>query len=127
MKDTDNALILSGTNFSLTGAIKRTVQEKMQKLFDHETKILRLRVDLRRETSSKGGEPQYRAQGIIEIKGPDLVANVSTNDVYKSIDQLEDKLDRMLRRRSRLRVLKRKKAQQVEIPAALPKVEQMSA
>jgi len=120
MKESGSDLIISGTNLDLTDSLKRIVGEKMQKLFDHETKIVRIRVDLGHE-SSKGGEPQFLAKGIIEIRGNDLVASVATDDLYKSIDLLENKLDRMLRRRSRLRVLKRKQTHAVEIPAAIPK------
>lgn len=120
MKDNGSDLILSGTNIDLTGALKQTVQEKMQKLFDHEAKIIRIRVDMRRE-SSKSGEPQFIAKGIIEIRGNDRVASVASDDLYKSIDLLVNKLDRMLRRRSRLRVLKRKQPHAVDIPAEIPK------
>jgi putative sigma-54 modulation protein len=125
MNEKGNDLILSGTNLDLTEALKRIVHEKMQKLFVHETKIIRLRVDLRRE-SSRTGDLQFLAKGIIEIRGNDLVASVGTDDLYKSIDLLESKLDRMLRRRSRLRVLKRKHTHAVEIPAMIPKVSSAS-
>ena len=121
MKDNREDIILSGTHLDLTDSLKHIVQEKMHKLFNHETQILRLRIDLS-EHNPKGSEAQFTAKGLLEIKGPDLVATATSDDLYKSIDLLESKLDRMLRRRSRLRVLKRKQPHAVEIPSDLPKV-----
>ena len=120
MKDNREDIILSGTHLELTDSLKHIVHEKMQKLFDHETQIVRLRIDLS-EHNPKGSEAHFIAKGHIEIRGPDLIATVTTEDLYKSIDVLENKLDRMLRRRSRLRVVKRKQTHAVDIPANLPK------
>ena len=126
MKEQGNDIILSGSNIDLTNALKSIVKEKMQKLFDHESQIVRLRIDLSFE-NTKGKESQFSAKGVIEIRGNDLVSSVTSDDLYKSIDLLENKLDRMLRRRSRLRVLKRKKPHPVEIPASIPKADRASA
>lgn len=126
MKELGNDIILSGSNIDLTNALKSIVQEKMQKLFDHESNIVRLRVDLAFE-KTKGKESQFVAKGVIEIRGNDLISTVTSDDLYKSIDLLESKLDRMLRRRSRLRVLKRKKPHPVEIPASIPKSDRATA
>jgi len=120
MKDRTNDIIISGHNLDLTVAIKRMVIEKVSKLFDHENHIIRIRVEL---SLDQGVQTAYHAKGLIEIKGKDLIANVASDDLYKSIDLLESKLDRMLRRRSRLRVLKRKQPHNVEIPAAIPKAQ----
>jgi putative sigma-54 modulation protein len=120
MKDRTNDIIISGHNLELTDALKRMVIEKVSKLFDHENHIVRVRVEL---SLGQGADKGYNAKGLIEIRGRDLVANVESDDLYKSIDLLESKLDRMLRRRSRLRVLKRKQPHEVDIPAVLPKVQ----
>lgn len=121
MKDRTNDIIISGHNLDLTEALKKMVIEKVSKLFEHENHIIRIRVELSVGQLNHGGE--YLAKGLIEIKGRDLVANVASDDLYKSIDLLESKLDRMLRRRSRLRVLKRKQPHQVDIPALIPKAQ----
>lgn len=121
MKDRTNDIIISGPNIDLTAALKRMVIEKISKLFEHENHIIRIRVEL--SVGQANHAKEYLAKGYIEIKGKDLVANVSSDDLYKSIDLLEAKLDRMLRRRSRLRVLKRKQPHDVEIPAAIPKAQ----
>lgn len=121
MNDRTNDIIISGHNLDLTDALKAMVIEKLSKLFEHENHIIRIRVELSTEqgTSSK----EYLAKGMIQIKGPDLIANVTSEDLYKSIDLLEAKLDRMLRRRSRIRVLKRKQKHDVDIPAVIPKAQ----
>lgn len=121
MKDRINDIIISGHNLDLTAALKNMVIEKVSKLFEHENHIIRIRVELSVGQSKQINE--YMAKGLIEIKGKDLIANVSSEDLYKSIDLLESKLDRMLRRRSRLRVLKRKQPHGVDIPAAIPKAQ----
>lgn len=121
MKDRTNDIIISGHNLDLTEALKSMVIEKVSKLFEHENHIIRIRVELSTRQSNHANE--HLAKGYVEIKGKDLVANVSSEDLYKSIDLLENKLDRMLRRRSRLRVLKRKKNHGLDIPAEIPKVQ----
>ena len=120
MNDRANDIILSGNNIDLTKALKAMVNEKISKLFDHENHIIRIKVDLCAEQVAHNRK-EFQAKGLIMIKGPDLVANVSSDDLYKAIDLLENKLDRMLRRRSRLRVMKRKQPHEVEIPAEIPK------
>lgn len=121
MKDRTNEVIISGDNLNLTPAIKSMVIEKVAKLFEHESHIIRIRVELRQDQKARGNS-DFIASGIIEIRGKDIVVTVSSEDTYKSIDLLVDKLDRQLRRRSRLRVLKRKQPHPVEIPSAtIPK------
>ena len=39
-------VIISGLNLDLTGAIKNVVQSKVEKLFEHEDHIIRMRVEL---------------------------------------------------------------------------------
>lgn len=119
MNDRTNDIIISGHNLDLTKALKQMVIEKLSKLFEHENHIIRIRVELGTEQGTSNKE--YQAKGMIQIKGPDLIANVTSDDLYKSIDLLETKLDRMLRRRSRIRVLKRKQKHEVDIPAVIPK------
>jgi putative sigma-54 modulation protein len=119
MNDRTNDIIISGHNLDLTEALKQMVIEKLSKLFEHENHIIRIRVELSTEQGTSNKE--YQAKGMIQIKGPDLIANVTSDDLYKSIDLLEAKLDRMLRRRSRIRVLKRKQKHEVDIPAVIPK------
>ena len=115
-------MILSGNNLTLTDAIRSAVNEKIDRLFTHESHIIRIRVELGfSQNASK--EDEFFAKGYIEIKGPPLIAAAEADDLYKAIDEMVDKLDRMLRRRSRLRRVKRKVPHSVEIPAEIPKAQ----
>ena len=49
------------------------------------------------------------------------MVSVATEDLYKSIDLMVQKLDRMLRRRSRLQRVKRKDTHLIDLPASIPK------
>jgi putative sigma-54 modulation protein len=118
--DRSNDIIISGSHLDLTEALKQVVLEKTNKLFEHENQIIRIRIEL--SVIHANHTKAFTAKGLIEIRGRDLVATVTSDDLYKSIDLLQQKLDRMLRRRSRLRILKRKSTHEVDIPALLPKV-----
>lgn len=117
----NHEIILSGINMDLTEAIKSTVHEKMEKLFKHEERIIRLRVELEYH-QNRSHQGDFVAKGHIEINGPTMVISVATDNLYKSIDELTDKLDRKLRRRARMHKVRRHKMKPVDIPAVLPKV-----
>lgn len=114
-------VIISGHHLDLTEALKQNVHEKVEKLFAHEERIIRLRVELE-YTPNVSGQDEYIAKGHIEINGPPIVLKVESDDLYNSIDEMVDKLDRKLRRRSRLRRVKRKHLHGIELPADVPKV-----
>jgi len=90
-------LILRGINLSLTDAMRSSIAKKVDRLLRHESAIVRVRIDV--ETGGHGGAPTFTAKGHIEIGGPDLLASETSEDAYKSIDSLIDKLDRALRKR----------------------------
>ena len=114
-------VIISGLNLDLTGAIKNVVQSKVEKLFEHEDHIIRMRVELEYDPHNRSHQKEFIAKGHLEIRGNDPVCTAQTDDLYKSIDLMVQKLDRMLRRRSRLQKVKRKATHLVDIPAAIPK------
>ncbi len=115
-------LIITGIHMDLTESLKEMVREKVERLFRHEERIIRVKVDLECSHGHGGSEHEFTAKGHIEINGPSLNVSVSDLDCHKAVDLLVDKLDRMLRRRSRLRVAKRKDTHEIEIPASIPKV-----
>lgn len=120
MNINSDKLIISGLHIDLTDALKQKVLDKVEKLFSHEHDIIRIRVELEYKAHSSKKE-EYIAKGHIEINGPPMVVTEASNDLYKSIDSLIIKLDRMLRRRSRLRKVKRNHPHHVEIPSEIPK------
>ena len=116
-------IIISGINMELTEALKITVHEKMQRLLNHEDGILRLKVELEYDTNKKTQQNNFIAKGHIEALGKPMIISIASNDLYKSIDELTDKLDRKLRRQHRLDRVKRKHPHAIEIPSSLPKIQ----
>ena len=100
----------------LTEALKNMVHEKVGKLLRHEERIDRIRIDL-----EKDAKEQFTAKGRIEIQGPDMFASESSDDLYKSIDNMVDKLDRMLRQRSDKEESKQKHPHSVDLGENIPK------
>jgi putative sigma-54 modulation protein len=85
----------------LTDAMKAIVREKVEKLFRHNSRIVRAHVELV-YGRSRDHSREFAAQIRLELPGPDIVVREESNDLYKSIDFLVDKVDRQLRRRHRL-------------------------
>lgn len=122
MNKTHNSheLILAGIHVDLTEAMKSYTRDKVERLFRHEDHIVRIRIEIEcDQTTSKSDK--FTAKGHVQIQGPDINISVRSDDAYKSIDLLVDKLDRSLRRRSRLRKVKRNHPHGVEITDMLPK------
>ncbi|HEY0965994.1 MAG TPA: ribosome-associated translation inhibitor RaiA [Opitutaceae bacterium] len=94
----DSKLIVSGIHLDLTDALKSTVRDKVARLLRHEPRIVRIRIDLEHDRT-RDHNNAFVAKGHIEIGGPDILASVASEDAYKSIDALMDKLDGALRRR----------------------------
>lgn len=112
--------IVRGIHLTLTEALKDIARQKAVRLLRHNPYIIRLRIEIEYD-KTRGQADQFIAKGLIEIGGPDLVASVATADAYKSLDQLIDKLDGLLRRRQGIRKDKRNHPRNVELGAALPK------
>lgn len=114
-------VIVSGIHLELTPSLKEFVREKAERLFRHQERIVRVRVELECDRSAAVGM-QFKAKGHIEIHGPDMNAIVQTDDCHKAISMLIDKLDRMLQRRHQLHRVKRNRLHPVELEATLPKI-----
>ena len=91
-------LIATGIHLELTPALKTAIADKVARLLRHQPRIDRVRVDLALDKTK--GTDCFIAKGRIEIGGPDLIASAESDDAYKSLDLLVDKLDAALRRRS---------------------------
>lgn len=107
MNDTrENELIVSGIHLDLTPSLKTYVKEKADRLFRHEERIGRVRIEIEFD-AQQNPEHRFTAKGHISIHGPDMNASVSSDECHKSVALVVDKLDRMLRRRSRFFKVKR--------------------
>jgi putative sigma-54 modulation protein len=102
----NDKLIISGHRLELTAAIKTIVEEKSERLFKHDDSIIRIRVELEHEPDGTS-HGAFLARGQIESRGPIMTVSVKTEDLYKSIDLMVNKLDRKLRRRHRIFKAKR--------------------
>jgi putative sigma-54 modulation protein len=112
-------IIVSGIHLELTPSLKTFVREKAERLFRHEERIIRMRVELACDRNPAAGM-QFTAKGHIQIQGPDMNASVQSDDCHKAIAMLIDKLDRMLQRRHQLHRVKRHSPRAVEVTAEIP-------
>jgi len=102
-EETAGRVILRGIHLDLTPALRDAALAKAERLMRHEEHIIRVRIDLEAD-KTRSAPDHYIAKGRLEISGPDLIAKVSSEDAYKSLDLLVDKLDELIRRRSQKRV-----------------------
>jgi putative sigma-54 modulation protein len=113
-------LIVSGIHLELTPSLKAFVQDKTERLFRHEERIVRIRIELECD-SKQSVANRFSAKGHISVHGPNLNATVAADECHKAVSLLVDKLDRMLHRRSNLKKTKRHHTPALELGAELPK------
>jgi putative sigma-54 modulation protein len=113
-------LIVSGIHLDLTPSMKTFVQEKAERLFRHEERIVRIRIELECDPKQAVAN-RFCAKGHISIHGPTMNAVVCSDECHKAVSLLIDKLDRMLHRRSNLKKSKRHFASAVAMDADLSK------
>ena len=118
----ETRIIVRGVHFNLSDALRSIAEEKVERLLRHQERIIRVRLDIEHD-QARDPNQAFIAKGHIEIHGPDLVASVASDDPQKSLDELIDKLDRMLRKRATAAKEKRRHPHGVEIPSELPKVD----
>jgi putative sigma-54 modulation protein len=117
----NNELIVSGIHLELTPSLKNFVREKAQRLFRHEERIVRIRVELECD-SKEEVDARFKAKGHIVIFGPDINATVQAEECHKAVSLLMDKLDRMLSKRHDVLKIKRNHPHAVELSGVeLPK------
>lgn len=114
-------LIVSGIHLELTPSLKTYVREKSERLFRHDERIVRLRVELECD-SKEDVATRFKAKGHVNIHGPDLNATVHADECHKAVALLVDKLDRMLKERHQLHKTKRNHPRATEFDGVmLPK------
>jgi len=119
-RQNNHELIVSGIHLELTPSLKTFVREKADRLFRHEERIVRIRVELECDRSQET-QSIFKAKGHVQIHGPDLNASVESDECHKAVALLVDKLDRMLQRRHQLLRVKRNHPHAVELGVELPK------
>mgnify|MGYP003962005159 CR=1 FL=1 len=83
-----NNLILSGLHFDLKDGHKSLVSEKMEKIFKHEEKIIRARVELEHDSKSSSHKDEFIAKGHLELKGTTITISTASDNINKSVDDL---------------------------------------
>ncbi|AHF90765.1 ribosomal subunit interface protein [Opitutaceae bacterium TAV1] len=112
-------LLLRGVHLNLTDAMKASIEGMVERLVRHEPRIDRIRIDVELDHVHSG--PQlFIAKGIIELRGPDMIASVSSDDAYKSVHLLIEKLDRMIRKRDSALKGRRHADEPIAVVAAAP-------
>ena len=119
---TDSRILVRGVHFDLKPALRTAAEEKAARLLRHEEHIVRIRLDLEHD-QTRDPSHAFVAKGHIEIRGPDLIASVDSEEPQKSLDALIDKLDSLLRKRASAAKTKRHHPHGVEIPSNLPKID----
>lgn len=114
-------IIVRGIRFDLTEALRNAALSKAERLLRHEERIIRVRIDLEYD-KARSGAVNFIARGTMEIRGPDIFVSAESDDAYKSLDELVDKLDRMLRKRAADSKGKRNHPHDVDLAATLPKI-----
>lgn len=114
-------VIVSGIHLELTPSLKTYVREKLERLFRHQERIVRIKVELECDRQHDR-EHKFIAKGHIVIYGPDINATIDADECYKAVDLLIDKLDQGLRKRHGLHKDKRNHPHAIEFSdVELPK------
>lgn len=81
---------ISGHHVEVTEALHNYVIKKLERLDAHFDGITNVQVTLSVEKLA------HRSEGTLHVKGAEINATAESEDMYASIDQLSDKLDRQL-------------------------------
>jgi len=96
-------LTISGHHLEVTPALNNYVKTKLDRITRHFDQVVDIKVLLTVE-KQKEKERRQRAECNIRVKGSDLFAESSHEDLYAAVDELVDKLDRqVMRHKDRIR------------------------
>jgi len=110
-----------GRRLELTESIKAKVNEMAEKLYEHDAGISRIKVELELERHASTHHDEFIAKGHIDDRRDHFDVSAKGDDLYQAIAELSEKLDRLIRKRSRRRVTDRRNVAPVELDAEIPK------
>jgi putative sigma-54 modulation protein len=119
--DEGTRISMQGVHVELTAAMRNAINEKFSVLVRHDERIVRVNVTLHQD-QLRGKKHHYTATGRVELRGPDIVATVKSDDAYAALDGLVEKLDEQLRERHERRTDRRRHPQEIDLPAEVPKM-----
>jgi putative sigma-54 modulation protein len=88
-------LTISGHHLEVTPALRNYVTTKLDRITRHFDQVVDIKVLLTVD-KLKEKERRQRAECKIHVKGNDLFAESTHEDLYAALDQLVDKLDRQV-------------------------------
>ena len=88
-------LTISGQHLEITPAMRSYVTTKLDRVIRHFDQVVEVKVRLTVD-NQKEKERRQRAECNIHVKGNDLFAESSHEDLYAAVDDLVDKLDRQV-------------------------------
>ena len=88
-------LTISGHHLEVTPALRSYVTTKLDRITRHFDQVVDIKVLLTID-NMKEKERRQKAERMIRVKGNDLFAESSHEDLYAALDQLVDKLDRQV-------------------------------
>ena len=90
-------LTISGHHLEVTPALRNYVTTKLDRITRHFDQLVDIKVLLSVE-NQKEKDRRQRAECNIHVKGNDMFAESSHEDLYAAVDELVDKLDRQVGR-----------------------------
>ena len=88
-------LTISGHHVEVTPALRSYVTSKLDRITRHFDQVVDVKVLLSVE-KQKEKEKRQRAECNIHVKGSNMFAECSHEDLYAAVDELVDKLDRQV-------------------------------
>lgn len=88
-------LTISGQHLEVTPAMRSYVMTKLDRVIRHFDQVVDVKVRLTVD-NQKEKERRQRAECNIHVKGNDLFAESSHEDLYAAVDELVNKLDRQV-------------------------------
>ena len=90
-------IIISGKHLKITDAIKNYTEEKINKISKYTDAITEVDVVLSVEDTKSSGQI-HKADGLVYASGTKIKVETENTDLYAAIDELEEKLERRVRK-----------------------------
>ena len=90
-------IIISGKHLKITDAIKNYTEEKINKISKYTDAITEVDVVLSVEDTKSSGQI-HKADGLVYASGTKIKVETENTDLYAAIDELEEKLERQVRK-----------------------------
>ncbi len=97
-----NRISISGHHIAISDSMKDAVMDKLKKVERHFDQIQSIKVilslDNHHSEASHTGHDNHKAEAIMRVAGQEMFVSVSSDDMYRAISEMADKLDRQIRK-----------------------------